>query len=397
MLSVKDMARTARREAARIAGFLPGSSGHFGPPRRHATSAIADGSSGLIRHAVIPARNSVRPGAECADPPYFSELLRAGYQATVKDIYVAELPEGRYWGRQYGYIIDRHDSLITDLSLTLSRTGRHDGLQHLLLPTLKRLSGVVAVMNSYFAINYHHWLLDAVPRFEWIRRAGFSWAEIDYFVLPNRLLRWHYQVLERLGIHANKIICSSSELHLQADLLVVPSHSTPDAQPELYDYPPEALQFVRRTFLEDNPFRSSGPRKRILVSREKANGRRLVQGERAARLLQKLGFEKVLLEDHSLLEQAALLERAECVVMPTGGNIANFVFCQPGTVAIELFSPTYLPDFMHAMVGELGLRYYALVAQARAPLRPDIGSWNNEDIDIPPERLEAVVRDALRL
>ena len=341
----------------------------------------------------MAARTSVRPAAALADPP-LSRMLQDSYPASVKEIHVSEIPGGRYWGRQYGYIIDRNDTLITDLSLTFTGGERHDALKHLMLPAQTRLRGKVAVINTYFSSNFHHWLLDTLPRFEWIRRAGHHWSEIDHFILPGVLSRWHFATLEQLGIPQQKIVRSSTNLHVQADLLLVPSHSTPDAQPEQYDYPPEGLQFTRKIFLENNPALMADTPKRILVSRERANVRRLVQGERAARFLAGMGFKKVLLEDYSLLEQAAMFHKADCVVMPTGGNLANFVFCRPGTIAMELFSCSYVPDFTHAMMGEIGLRYYALVADKRAPLvHGDHGS--NEDIDFDPCRLEAIVRKAL--
>jgi len=373
--------------------LLPGSSLQFGPPRRYATSVEAAGSPSLIRHSIAPERSYLRPVAALADPP-FSETFLNRYSATIKEIYAAEMPGGRYWGRHFGYVIDRDDTLITDLSLTLSDHQRHDGLDHLILPPLKKLSGKVAVMNSYFGLNFHHWLLDTLPRLEFLRLAGHHWSEIDHFILPDELYRWHFETFEHLGIPKEKIVQTSSGLYVEADLLLVPSHSTPASFPQPYEYPPEGLQFVRKTFLENNPFLARYTPKRILVSRAKAQSRRLVQGELAMKLLGEMEFEKVFLEDHSLLEQAAMFHNAECVVMPTGGNLANFAFCRPGAIAMELFSSKYTPGFTHAMMGELGLRYYALVTETSAPVIPG-GHGASEDIDFDPHRLAAIVRESL--
>jgi capsular polysaccharide biosynthesis protein len=316
-------------------------------------------------------------------------------KAEIKEVFVAELPQGRYWGRFHGYILDRNDTLLTDLSPTFTPAHkRHDGLDQLKLPPLRELRGTVAVINTLFSNNFHHWLLDTVPRFEWLRRTGWHWSKIDHFIFPKKLLRCDLDTLEVLGIDKSKVILSNPDLHVRADLLLAPCHSEPAALPLEYDYTPEGLRFVRELFLNHNPFLKKKHPTRILISRERAQARRLVQAERINRALLDQGFEKVLLEDHSFQEQAAFFHQADCIVMPTGGNLANLVFCRPGTVVIELFGPNYYPPFSYALMGEIGLRYYGLVAEKISRPHPE-ARLGNEDIDIDPDRLDEVVRQAL--
>jgi len=392
--SLTNAARILRTGAARIAACLPGSSIQFGPPRKAATTTSISDTSRLIRHTLIPARSSTRPAAQLADPPLDRWMGQPGH-AKIKEIFVAEVPQGRYWGRFHGYIIDRNDTLITDLSPTFTPPNQpHDALDQLKLPPLQELRGTVAVINTLFANNYHHWLLDTLPRFEWLRRAGYDLTRIDRFIFPKKLWPYNLQTLERLGLDPSKVICSHPTLHLRADRLLVPAATEPANQPLEYDYTPEGLHFVRDLFLKDNPFLEKKHPARILISRERANARRLVQADRINQLLSDQGFEKILLENHTMQAQAALFHHAECIVMPTGGNLANLVFCRPGTVVVELFSPNYYPPFTYAFMGEIGLRYYALVAEKVSRPHPDARE-GNEDIDIDPDRLATVVRQAL--
>ncbi len=392
--SLIDTARGLESLAARGSGLLPGTSIQFGPPRRSATTLTVGPESGITRHALIPARSPLRAVAELADPP-LDRLMLQPEKAAIREIFVAEVPQGRYWGRFHGYIIDRHDTLLTDLSPTFTKEGRrHDALNHSRLPPLREFRGSVAVINTVFGDNFHHWLLDAVPRLDWLRRAGYTWTDFDHFLFPSKLLRHHLETIERVGIDPGKVVCSSYGMHIRADRLVVPAHTEPSFNHWVYDYTPEGLRFVRELFLKDNPHLAQPHARRILVSRERAAARRLVQGDRALQLLSEFGFEKVLLEDYSLREQAAMFHQAEAVIMPTGGNLANFVFCQPGTVAVELFSPNYTPNFTHAFLGEIGLRYYGVVADKIS--RPHPGARvANEDIDVDPDRLASIIRDAL--
>jgi len=389
-----EAARTLRSYVGRTAAFLPGTSIQFGPPRREATTSSITDVSVVKRHSIIPARKARREVPELADPP-LDKWMAQPRTSDIKEIFVAEVPQGRYWGRFNGYIVDRTDALLTDISPTFRPSDkRHDGLDQLRLPPLREVLGTVAVINTLFSDNFHHWLLDTLPRFDWLRRAGWRLSDIDHFVLPKKLLRFHLETLELLGIDQSKVIPSDDNLHLRADLLLAPCHSEPAALPLEYNYTPQGLQFVRELFLKHNPFLQKQYPKRIIISREKAKSRRLVQAERANRLLAAQGFEKVLLEDHSLREQAAMFHQAECIIMPTGGNLANFAFCRSGTVAIELFSITYVPPFTYALVDEIGLRYHGIVTQTISRPHPD-ARGNDTDIDVDPDRLADVVRQVL--
>jgi len=389
-----ESARMLQSFAARLAAFAPGTSVTFGPPRRFAATSSINDPSRAVRHSLIPARSSVRPVAELADAP-LDRLMLQPQPAAIKEVYVAEVPGGRYWGRFHGYIIDRNDTLLTDLSPTFTPAGQgHDALNQLKLPPIRELRGKVAVINTLFANNFHHWLLDTVPRFEWLRRAGQPWRDIDHFIVPKKLLRHHLETLELLGLDPARAICSHPGLHIRADLLLVPGPSEPGDQHWDFDYTPEGLRFVRDLFLTGNPHLAHQHPSRILISRERARSRRLVQAERANEALFALGFEKVVLEDFSLREQAALFHQADCIVMPTGGSLANLVFCRPGTVVVELFSPNYTPNFTHALMGEIGLRYYGLVADKVSRPHPE-ARLGHEDIDFDPDRLAEVVRGAL--
>jgi capsular polysaccharide biosynthesis protein len=386
--------RLIRNSAARTASYLPGSSIHFGPPRRKATTSSIHDALALVRQRLLPPRSSIRPVPEQTDPP-LDEWMSKPRAAEIKEVFVTALPQGRYWGRYHGYVVDRNDTLLTDLSPTYTAPDkRHDGLDQVKLPPVQQLRGTVAVINTLYAFNFHHWLLDTLPRFEWIRRAGWHWSKIDHFIVPKRLMPYHLEIFELLGIDKSKLICTSPKVHIQADLLLVPGPSEPADMPLEYDYTPEGLRFVRQLLLEKNPSLQKEHPKRLLISRERARTRRLVQAERANQMLFDLGFEKVALEDYSLQEQAALFHQADCIVMPTGGNLANCVSCRPGTVVIEMFSKNYYPPFTYAMLGEIGLRYYGLVAEKVSRPFPE-ARFGNEDIDLDPDRLAETVRRAL--
>lgn len=378
---------------ARVLRTLPGTSQGWGPPR-HFISDTLESPNGATVRLLTSARQVPRALPFHADPP-MTERLRGLTSAIIKPRFVAELPGGRLWGRGYGYVIDASDTLHGDLSPCFehfapdSRDRRHDGLRQPWLPRLSRVPGTVAVLNTLSCENFHHWLLDTTPKFGLLREAGWTWDRIDWFTLPaSARRRWHRETLQRLGIPEEKILWTTARTHLQAERLLVPSYAEPGRDPEKYDYTPEGLSFVRKIFAEsDNAMpRDHWPGK-IVISRERTTARRWLAGEGGHRALAQRGFVKIILEEHSLAEQAALFRRARTIVMPTGGGLANLVHCSAGVRVIELFSPAYVPTFSVGLCAALGLEYRALVgaAGARGVAHSDRGGA--EDIDVPLERL----------
>ncbi|MGA2053114.1 MAG: glycosyltransferase family 61 protein [Opitutales bacterium] len=364
---VRGLARTV---AAGLRG-LPGSSLGFGPPRRFyatleewAASEAGPGGGANQLISLRLARMEERPLPTVADAP-IRQLFERMVPGQVKPQAVAVLERGRYWGRGFGYIVTAQDALVCRLSPEFAGFGAldnpaaaHDGLQAWRLPKVRRFRGRLLALNTLFCSNFHHWLLDTLPKFELLRRAGLGWGDCDGVIFDYRDSRWQNEALEALGIPREKIVRSDASVHLQADELVVPTYSEPGGCPEKYSYSPEGTGFVRELFL---PATGPGERRRILLSRRLAGVRRLHNEEAVLAALTPLGFEAHCLENYSVREQAALFGGADAVVMPHGGGLANCVFLPRGATVVELFDPSYLPTFMMPLAARMGLNYAALV------------------------------------
>jgi len=390
----------ARTKCAAYLRKLPGSSVQFGPPRLEVQKTT---EWNLADSALVSLRSSIPTLRELpfyADPP-IELLFRQMRNGLIKEQFVASLEGGRYWGRCYGYIINAQDGLHRDLSPAFADVAgsfssfSHDGLEQPLLPPVVEVKGTVGVVNTLFSHNFHHWLLDCVPKFGLLQAAGWDLGRIDFFILPKPLSRWHTEVLDRLSIPSAKVVGSTSRTHLRADKLLVPSFSEPSRQPELYNYTPEGIAFVRKLFLTEWENHKSLP-KRIIVSREKANARRLLQSDLLSEMLAPLGFEKVLLENFSLADQAILFHSAKTIIMPTGGGLANLAFCQPDTQVVELFDPAYLPTFSFVLSQKLGLEYHALVGSNHTKANGHSDSGGGNDMHFSIQELAAYIRSILK-
>ena len=399
--SLKGLFCILRTNISRLLRFLPGSSTVIGPPRNiiKSTPCQIENYSSTFQGAfstilLRPRRSIHRCSPLHADPP-IAELFNQMRSGIIKEQFVAQLEKGRYWGRSSGYIINSDDSLHRDLSPSFEDVTfeapllkPHDGMLQPKLPKVANLRGVVASLNTLFSSNFHHWLLDCVPKFGLLKDAGYELDNFDYFVLTAPVSPWHLEVLRYLHIPLSKIITSSPRLHIRADHLIVPSFSEPSRQPHKYNYTPEGLDFVRRLILGRSSTFSSYPEK-IIVSRERTACRRLLSSSEIYPVLEREGFVKVLLEDLSLAEQAMLFFSAKSIIMPTGGGLANLAFCGSNAHVIELFSPAYMPTFSLVLASELGFQYTALVGEDIAGSSGHSDAGGSQDILIKLEHLIA--------
>ncbi|MEZ0612346.1 DUF563 domain-containing protein [Fibrella sp. WM1] len=122
-------------------------------------------------------------------------------------------------------------------------------------------------------------------------------------------------------------------------------------------YPNQAdIQALRRYVLAQAA-PPNGQRTRVYISR---GGRRRVQNEaEVIELLRQYGFDCIADTPRSVLEQVAIYRNAEVIVGPHGASFSNIIWCQPGTHLLELFAPTYYPDFFRNLAQSLGMQYTA--------------------------------------
>lgn len=346
-------------------------------------------ASGLSHSVLSPERQSVRNVPLYADPPMQS-LLSAIPNGKIKRRFVCEIEKGTSWGIAYGAAISKADELIVDLSPSLEYYGRehafhrHEALERPWRPSTQHLRGRALAIHTYGQSNFHHWLLDTLPSFGNVIDSGMDFNQFDHILLQTELKRFHKESLAALGIPLNRILRNTSKTQFSCESLVVPSFSEPGRDPEQFDYTPEGINFVRSLFPHDL---DKSPNRKIIISRELTTTRRILDGDQFHQDLQEHGFEKLCLEEYSIQQQAKFFSDSSVVVMPTGGGLANLIFCQKGSLVVEIFSPAYLPTFCHTLCTSLGLRYIALVGEPTNQINFHSDTGNQQDISISSEKV----------
>ncbi|QDT01562.1 glycosyltransferase family 61 protein [Adhaeretor mobilis] len=192
------------------------------------------------------------------------------------------------------------------------------------LPRIQHVSGRVATLNTVSSHNFYHWMVDILPRYATLHRAGFM---ADYYLVDCQS-SFQRRVLGELGIAESQLIQPHCGLTLEADQLLVPSKPSPECQRHLG-------RMLADKLLACEPA-SSAPCRRLFISRRQAATRRLANETEFDVFLNERGFETHCFENYDLAEQCRLISEADTIVATHGAGLANLQFAKPGTRVIEI-------------------------------------------------------------
>ena len=188
--------------------------------------------------------------------------------------------------------------------------------------------GRALIITDEHSNGFFHWICDVLPRLEVL--AAEAPAELAERTLVVPAMADFPYVLPSLAPYGLKPprILGSRESAVSADLLVVPGAApTGNYRPALM----RALRERYRTF-----FRAEAPGRRLFISRAEAPRRRIANEEELLPLLDRHGFERVVLERLSLDEQVRLTASASVLVGSHGAGLTHLAWMSPGTRCLEL-------------------------------------------------------------
>jgi capsular polysaccharide biosynthesis protein len=247
------------------------------------------------------------------------------------------------------------------------------------LPPLTRFEGSLAVLTTFTSnvpkmYYFVHWLLDTLPRLHLIEEGGIHW---DKIVAP-QATRFHRETLSLLGVSPDRII-SDRNLYIEAERLVVPT------LPGLPVNPPKwATDYLRGKFIPMalGNSRALRPGRKLYFSRAKAKTRRIRNEAALLAAIEPLGFEQIFLEDYPFLEQVRILQETSMIVAPHGAANASLVFCNPGTIFIEMFNPKYVNVCYWSLANQIAIKYGYVIGDGQGG-----GRQAHEDVTAPIRKL----------
>jgi hypothetical protein len=221
------------------------------------------------------------------------------------------------------------------------------------------LRGNVALISDCFVTsNICHWVYDTLSRINYIR-SGFS-ERVDYWIVPSVNAHFINASVEAFGIDPASLVSLEDAPRISVANLITTSSSRFSEHPARHGWR-ENIEHLRLHLLPLSK-RAATPRsphrRRILVSRADAGGRRMIGEEVLAKILiDTFGFEVVSPGQLSFPEQISLFSQADIVVGPHGAGLTNIIFCEPGSLVIEIFPPLYFTDSYSVIARSLGHDY----------------------------------------
>jgi capsular polysaccharide biosynthesis protein len=358
------------------------------PPRRVAHSAAdyarthPTGGVQVVEVAAGQQLERTLPAGLPAGHPQFAAHRREHVAANV----VATVRHGRVLA-PYAAVMTEDDTLLFDLSpyYGVTTPSQHPIFLRCRPPALTEVSGSVGVLTTRGSDNYYHFLTDVLPRLELLRRAG---AQPDAYVV-DRTTRFQRELLDHLGLTADRCLGGEKYPHIRADQLVVPS--LPD---DLLRTPPWIVPWLRAQFLPDD---LRPPHRRLYVSRGDVKRTRRVDNEaELVAALEPLGFEAVDPGALGPAEQVRAFAEAEYIVGPHGAGLTNLAFAASGAAVVELFARDYVNECFWALACAVeGLRYRYLVGDG-SPVRSRRNRGVASDITVDTRQVLRLLDELMR-
>lgn len=126
------------------------------------------------------------------------------------------------------------------------------------------------------------------------------------------------------------------------------------------------IHFLRRTFLTNILSSESDTfKRRLFVSRQDTKHRQLFNEDEIYEYLRaNYGFERVLMTNLSISQQAVLFNQADIIVGPHGAGLTNITFGRSGQLLIEFISPKHINSFFYRISDILGIIHGCILGES---------------------------------
>lgn len=202
--------------------------------------------------------------------------------------------------------------------------------------------------------NFWHWMMEALAKVVMAHACGFN----GYYIVPPKYSQSGFirESLELIGIHPDRL-CVYDGQPWRVERLFLPQHI--DGNHQLCKYP-FIIDHLRSMLMKSlTPTRHSYDR--IYIARGNPNlTRRILNETQLLEILFKFGFQRVLMENHSLKDQIAISAGAKFLVAPHGAGAVHCLFMPAESTVVELFPTTYINPCMLPVIDRLRHRYFMI-------------------------------------
>lgn len=224
---------------------------------------------------------------------------------------------------------------------------------------------VASIFTNAWSSNFWHWTVDNLTQLEGLEYYEQQTGMKPKLIVEGNMRSWQKDSLALLGYKEEDLIISDNSKRL-VKKLIVPSFRRAYKQTH-GEISVSACRWLRQKILSNisnvtdlkSEHKSFEPK--ILISRSKALGRRVINENEVMEALSPLGFSRYILEDMSYGDQVRLFAQAKVIIAPHGAGLTNLLFAD-NPIIIELFSSYVGREFANLSRG-LGFKYGCLGCQ----------------------------------
>ncbi|WP_029543131.1 glycosyltransferase family 61 protein [Selenomonas sp. AB3002] len=232
--------------------------------------------------------------------------------------------------------------------------------------------------------NYWHSMFQNMCRLYALEETGFDGK---YVLFKNKDVA---QFMDILGVSKDRIVWIEADDQLgNVTYRIKEMHHVGITYPNISDNSSKVLIRMARSIINEhftNLNREKFP-KRIYIQR--IHTRRLTGADE---ILAKYGFETIIPEEHTVLQEMAYFYMADIVVCPFGAASANSLFMRPKTIFIECFGNNYRYPCCLFTLDAGGVDYRMLVGNCPKSNATD-GLY--ADYSLAPQLLEFTLKNAI--
>jgi hypothetical protein len=257
---------------------------------------------------------------------------------TFNETFILKIPQGKTYS-EFGWIII--DNKFPEELIWKKMDWNLHAVQPIKNIEFTKIAGRVAVLGQLAYFNYYHWIHDVLCKLALLEMFQ---IEYDYLYVPAKS-KFMIETLKLWGIPEEKIIQPYDQYYaIKADELIVPSminnyDSTYNIHSCFSAYSNKRLiTYVRNKLLKkakDFPVNKTF-NKRFYTSRKDTKLRKILNEDELISLLDTYGIDSYNLTDLTIIEQIHLFNNAEIIIGAHGANLTNIIFCDPGTIVVEL-------------------------------------------------------------
>lgn len=183
--------------------------------------------------------------------------------------------------------------------------------------------------------NYYHWIVEYLPKLRAFDEYNRQNNNVSRLLIEQDPPDWVTESIELMGYNSDQWVNWENQ-SAKVEQLLVPEHSsrTPGT-PHLPS--PSDCTFV--TDRMTSAIQRKESTKKIFISRQKAEDRRIDNFSEVEDLLTKAGYETYTLEEMSVRDQVQLFSQAEVVIGAHGAGLTNIIFGDDLKI-IEIFPDT---------------------------------------------------------